>query len=157
MNSITQWQTRPRQGARASGPPLGADEPCNREPSLHYRHLRPGIRGGMHGRHCPRLRAAGEKDAKLAQKLGQLQPFIAVYPQECMGQLASFDQPNTFLAAGRGEPGLPRRLRGPHDQGGMCRRGLGCGRWDEGLHVHRTLQRPQRQDGGGGLPDGGYK
>jgi hypothetical protein len=31
-----------------------------------------------------------EKDAKLAQKLGQLQPFAAVFPQECMGQLASF-------------------------------------------------------------------
>jgi hypothetical protein len=40
-----------------------------------------------------RLRASGwqsEKDAKLAQKLGQLQPFIAVLPLECMGQLASF-------------------------------------------------------------------
>jgi hypothetical protein len=33
---------------------------------------------------------AGEKDTRLAQKLGQLQPFIAVFPQECMGQLASF-------------------------------------------------------------------
>ena len=31
-----------------------------------------------------------EEHAKLAQKLGQLQPFIAVLPQECMGQLASF-------------------------------------------------------------------
>ena len=31
-----------------------------------------------------------EKDAKLAQKLGQLQPFVAVFPPECMGQLASF-------------------------------------------------------------------
>jgi hypothetical protein len=31
-----------------------------------------------------------EKDAKLAHKLGQLQPFIAVFPQECLGQLASF-------------------------------------------------------------------
>jgi hypothetical protein len=31
-----------------------------------------------------------EKDAKLAQKLGQLQPPIAVLPEECMGQLASF-------------------------------------------------------------------
>ena len=31
-----------------------------------------------------------EKDVKLAQKLGQLQPFVAVLPQECMGQLASF-------------------------------------------------------------------
>jgi hypothetical protein len=26
----------------------------------------------------------------LAQKLGQLQPFIAVISQECMGQLGSF-------------------------------------------------------------------
>jgi hypothetical protein len=33
-----------------------------------------------------------EKDTKLAQKLGQLQPFllVAVFPQECMGQLAHF-------------------------------------------------------------------
>jgi hypothetical protein len=30
-----------------------------------------------------------EKDAALAQKLGQLQPLIAVFPQACMGQLAS--------------------------------------------------------------------
>ena len=29
-------------------------------------------------------------DAKLAQKLGQLQPYIAVFPHECMGQLAAF-------------------------------------------------------------------
>ena len=29
-------------------------------------------------------------DAKLAQKLGQLQPYIAVFPHECMGQLAVF-------------------------------------------------------------------
>jgi hypothetical protein len=33
---------------------------------------------------------SSEKDAKLAQKLGQLQPFVAVFPQGCMGQLASF-------------------------------------------------------------------
>ena len=31
-----------------------------------------------------------EKDAELAQKLGQLQPFIAALPQDCMGQLACF-------------------------------------------------------------------
>jgi hypothetical protein len=36
------------------------------------------------------------KDAKLAQKLGQFQPFIAVLPQECTGQLASF-APTDFL------------------------------------------------------------
>ena len=32
----------------------------------------------------------GERDATLAQELGQLQPFLAVFPQECAGQLASF-------------------------------------------------------------------
>jgi hypothetical protein len=35
-------------------------------------------------------RGQSEKDAKLAQKLGQLQPFTAVLPQECMGQTAIF-------------------------------------------------------------------
>jgi hypothetical protein len=34
----------------------------------------------------------------MAQKLGQLQPFMAVSPQKCIGQLASSGQPNTFLA-----------------------------------------------------------
>ena len=36
-------------------------------------------------------RRSSEKDAKLAQKLGQRQPFRAAFPQECMGQLASFE------------------------------------------------------------------
>ena len=36
------------------------------------------------------IRESSEKATKLAQKLGQLQPFIAVFRQECMGQLASF-------------------------------------------------------------------
>ena len=31
-----------------------------------------------------------ERRAELAQKLGQLQPFLAVFPPECMGQLALF-------------------------------------------------------------------
>ena len=31
-----------------------------------------------------------EKDAKLAQMLGQLQPFLAVFAPECVGQLAYF-------------------------------------------------------------------
>jgi hypothetical protein len=35
-----------------------------------------------------RKRSLSEKDGKLAQKLGQLLPFIAVLPQECRGQLA---------------------------------------------------------------------
>jgi hypothetical protein len=38
----------------------------------------------------PELSPQSEEYAKLAQKLGQLQPFTAVFPQECMGQLASF-------------------------------------------------------------------
>ena len=37
-----------------------------------------------------RLELTSEKDANLAQKLGQLQHFIVVFPQECMGQLGSF-------------------------------------------------------------------
>ena len=37
---------------------------------------------------------------KLAQKLGQLQPFIAAFLLECMGQPRIFlGQPNTLLAA----------------------------------------------------------
>jgi hypothetical protein len=48
-----------------------------------------GARGrGLGGRALARG-AASEKDAKLAQKLGQLQPFTALFPRECMGQLAS--------------------------------------------------------------------
>ena len=46
-------------------------------------HLPEGVRLLVRGR-------ASEKDAKLAQKLGQLQPFLAVFPQEWIGQLASF-------------------------------------------------------------------
>ena len=34
--------------------------------------------------------AQSEKDAKLAQKLNLSQLFLAVFPQRCMGQLASF-------------------------------------------------------------------
>jgi hypothetical protein len=45
--------------------------------------------------------AQSERDAVSAQKLGQPQPLLAVFPQECMGQLAPFGrQTNTFLAAG---------------------------------------------------------
>ena len=34
--------------------------------------------------------SGSEKATELAQNLGQLQPFLAAFPQECMGQLASF-------------------------------------------------------------------
>ena len=36
------------------------------------------------------IKVEREKDAKLAQKLGQLQPFVPAFPQECMGQLAVY-------------------------------------------------------------------
>jgi hypothetical protein len=63
-----------------------------------------------------------EQDAKLAQKLGQLQPFIALFPHKCMGQLYLLDQPDSFLAQGRralsivGAHGAchARGQRGPH-------------------------------------------
>jgi hypothetical protein len=57
-----------------------------------------------------------EKDAKLAQKLGQLQPFIAVFRQECIAwaNLYILGQPNTFLAAGASRPGgLPEGASSP--------------------------------------------
>ena len=40
--------------------------------------------------HLVDLDHESEKGAKSAQKLGQLQPFLAVFPQECTGQLAPF-------------------------------------------------------------------
>jgi hypothetical protein len=39
---------------------------------------------------CYKFPQQSEEDTKLAQKLGQLQPIIALFPQECMGQLSSF-------------------------------------------------------------------
>ena len=46
-------------------------------------------RPGVHRRR-PGLRPAGEKDAEFAQKLGQLQPFVAVLPQELHGPTCIF-------------------------------------------------------------------
>ena len=39
-----------------------------------------------------------EKDADLVQKLGLLQPFIAVFPQDHMANSHLLDQPSAFLA-----------------------------------------------------------
>jgi hypothetical protein len=66
--------------------PTAADDRSRAQPRAHLRLVRQQLR--LLGP----LRAglgAGEKDAKLAQKLGQLQPFLAAFPQECVGQLAS--------------------------------------------------------------------
>ena len=46
----------------------------------------PGPQSGRRARWRGAGLGQGEKDAKLAQKLGQLQPFIAVFPPECTGQ-----------------------------------------------------------------------
>jgi hypothetical protein len=60
-----------------------------------------------------------ERDATLAQKLGQLQPFLAVFPQECMGQLAYFGPTLTPFIAPVFEdcrihgPGLPGAVKRP--------------------------------------------
>ena len=62
-----------------------------------------------------------EKDAELAQKLGQLQPFtcIAVFPQESIwANLYLLGQPNTVLA-----PAHRHALRGPPLARGRARRG----------------------------------
>ena len=44
----------------------------------------------------PRPRPTVGKTPRRAQKLGQLQPFLAVLPQEGMGQLASCDAPRVY-------------------------------------------------------------
>ena len=74
----------------------------------------------------PRRRGVSEKDAKLARKLGQLQPFLVVFPQECKGQLGSFGQPNIFLAAVPGVgAGAPRRGGAPRGRPRAGRAELG--------------------------------
>jgi hypothetical protein len=45
-------------------------------------------------------RTALEREREQGAKLGQLQPFLAAFPQECMGQLASFGPPDPLLAEG---------------------------------------------------------
>jgi hypothetical protein len=62
----------------------------------------------------------GEKDAKLAQKLGQLQPFGAVFPQECMGQFASANL-TTFTLGGQTR--IEELIDGVEAQGldGICK------------------------------------
>ena len=53
----------------------------------------------------PRRPSEKEKGAELAQKLGQLQPFVAAFPQECMGQPGSFG-PTSHLPRSQ-DPGFP--------------------------------------------------
>jgi hypothetical protein len=49
------------------------------------------VQGAVTSRQLSRFSCGfSKKDAVPAQKLGQLQPFTAVFPQECMGQLSQF-------------------------------------------------------------------
>ena len=65
-------------------------------------------------------RTQDEKDAKLAQKLGQLQPFIAAFPQECIwGNLHLLGQPNTFFSLAQARAHRRERYGGP--RGGRWR------------------------------------
>jgi hypothetical protein len=50
---------------------------------------RMSLRRGL-ARRAVSTSSPGERGAKLAQKLGQLQPFMAVSPEECMGQTCIF-------------------------------------------------------------------
>ena len=79
--------------ARSVPRPAGrcrAARPVRRQRHQHrHRRLRRGARARLaYG--LPTSSFTSENDAELAQKLGQLQPFIAVFPQACTGHLASF-------------------------------------------------------------------
>jgi hypothetical protein len=92
----------------------------------------------------------------LAQKLGQLQPFIAAFPQECMSQPASFGPTGHLSRCPVHPAGVPRplpphraesaRLPRPPPEQQLRVRGLARvrgARWEvDGC-------------GGGGLPQGG--
>jgi hypothetical protein len=52
---------------------------------------------------------SGEKHARLAQKLGQLQPILAIFPLECMGQLTYFGAKLTPFLASALAAACPRR------------------------------------------------
>jgi hypothetical protein len=69
----------------------------------------------------PAVEVSGENHAELAQKLGQLQPFIAAFPQESNAWANShiLGLPNTLLARGPAVDGVagapphsPRALQG---------------------------------------------
>ena len=70
-------------------------------PCAHQQFCKWYIQGGVI------ISGACENGAKLAQKLGQPQPFLAAFPPECTGRLASSGhEPGTFLAPVRCLVGL---------------------------------------------------
>ena len=139
-------------GILAAGLLVLRDARHRRPPLQRDRHRRPGrrVQAWLHVQ-LPAVGAAGptgdatsEKVAKLAQKLGQLQPFIAVFPQKCMANLHLLGQPNTVLAAApRGASAVPGVRRLPLDPEGRPQPlvGVRAGRGPE------LLQRLRRQNG----------
>jgi hypothetical protein len=62
-----------------------------------YKHHTTSIEPSKDGSSCS-VKVSGEKDAELAQKLRQLQPFMAVIQRNVWNHLHLLGQPNTFLA-----------------------------------------------------------
>jgi hypothetical protein len=100
---------------------------CNAVRCCFFDHSRPhhvAHTARVHAAPLPRARAEpsyrfSEKGAKLAQKLGQLQPSLAAFPQACTGQLTSF-WPTSYLPRfcparrrGRRPGAAPLRVPGP--------------------------------------------
>ena len=93
-------------------------------------------------------RRPSKRDAKLAQKLGRLQPFIAVLPQECMANLHLLGQPDTLLA-----PVVLQRARGGARARGAPPHVRAVGRLEHRPHRrHRSLPERLRARGAGGQP-----
>ena len=113
-----------------------------------------GHRQRHRGRQQEDRPAEGEKKgAKFAQKLGQLQPFIAVLPVGCMDQVADLQllgRPDALLAAGadRRHEGHAGAVQGdaralgsaPHRRGVRCTglRHAKVNRWGSRRHQAAT-------------------
>ena len=69
----------------------------------------------------------------MAQKLAQLQPFIAVFPQECVANLHDLGQPNTLLAQG-GAGGAAQHDQSVAEAAAVAARGARVlGQWGVGM------------------------
>jgi hypothetical protein len=76
-----------------------------------------------------------EQDAKLAQNLGQLQPFIVVFPQQCMGQPAQLFWANLTP--------LPLAARSSHHVQGQRRWVLALRRADRAVAPPLAISDPE--------------
>ena len=94
------------------------------QPRGHRDPARGGPCAARHG-HEPVRERQSEESAKLVQKLGRLQPFIALYSHwNLWANLHLLGQPNTFLAPARDHEAAGGRARAA----GRVRPALGLGR-----------------------------